>query len=244
MSRELLALIGLVAAMHDGSYWVMQGGWCFLIALSMGMASLFYLHLLKAYIICRCPNTKQGLGGAEDESGSVFTALASKFLSFFMACILAGSFLLHAHQVAWYVWAVVYLDVFILMSLLRISKETGETHASVLITNTFILLLLVTVASFFSLPSDTADLNTLQAANMAWDHVSQSAADPLVGFWGGGIAAIDAAQWNMLQQVMNLHLGVQLESIIWFEGFFIQSFYFLVVPASMVGLLELKCMQE
>jgi len=244
----IAGMLGLIAVTQAGSYFVMDAGWPLLLGMSATLGWFVYAYVSEFHLIIRRLIASTAL----KESGWVFKpvsrALFYRFGLFTLSLFFSGSFLLHANQMPLYIWALVYADVFILMGLLRLFRGSVDKVAKpgfseaiqrkgVFWTNIVLLTMIICAVSFFMPVADTSHLSALEAGRMAFDQVWQSAADPIVGAWGGMMAGADAALWNIMQQLSQVNFNVTLKILIWIGFFVMQGFYLWVIQSAMLGVM-------
>jgi len=245
-----IAVLGLVAAVQAGSYFVVDGGRPLLLGLSAVLSYFVYTHVSEYQLFVR----NLIFDAAIKKDGWAYSLVSKarflKFILFCLAFIVSGSFLLHANQMPLYIWGLVYLDVLILMTLFRLSRRTVASVANpkffglfqrktVFRINIAVLTTLVCAVSFFMPVADTSSLSILQSGQMAWEQAWQSTADPLVGFWSGMIAAFDAMMWNIMQQLSHFDFNALQKFFGWMVFLMIQAVYLWVIQSAMLGVLAI-----
>jgi len=212
---NVIAMLGLVATMQLGSYFVVDSGWLLLSVLSAVLAWFVYAHVSEFNLFVRGMLSNASHKGLRWSHLPVSMLHINKIVIFTLAFFCSGSFLLYAQQMPWYVWAIAYADVILLMGLLHLSHQSeGDiekpktfgvlNYAAVFWMNIGILTAFFCAYYAFIPMTDTSDMSLLQAGQMAWAQTWQSTADPFIGYWGGLLAVMGAVMENLTQQLSHL----------------------------------------
>jgi len=248
---DVIVMLVLIATMQAGSYFILDDGWLLLIGLSAALGWFVYAHVLEHQIFVRRLIADAALKKEGWAYHPVVKARIRRFILFVLAFIFSGSFLLHANQMPLYIWVLIYLDVFILKALLPLCRRPVESAAkpgyfgifqrmSAFLVNIAVLTTLVCTVSFFMPVADSSHLSMIESGQIAWDQTWQSAADPIVGSWGSLIAAIDAMQWNFMQQLSHVDFNPVWKFLGWVVFLIIQAMYLWVIQSAMLGVLAIR----
>jgi len=251
INKPWLIILAVVVAVHTGSYFIMDGGWPLLFAMSAALGYLVYSHVSEYHLFVRNLIANEVV----EENGWAHAFIArmqlKKFILFILAFVFSGSFLLHANQMPLYIWWLIYVDVFILMFLLKKLYPAIKTSGTkrkfrglfqrkvVFWINIVVFSLLVAVVSFFMPVADTSNLSILQAGEIAFNEVWQSSSDPVLGFCGGAIASVDAATWNLMQQLSHVEFSTMQKILAWVVFLIIQTIYLWVLQTAILGVLAI-----
>jgi len=248
---DLYALAGmilLVGVTHLASKYIFDGGLVMLLLASVFLGWFVYNQSIEWRMLSRRAVADAGFESSGFIHRWVSRGILTKLFTVCLSVVLSGSFMLHANQISWYIWVFIYLDAFVIIALLRLTRRKVTVQCKpkyshiigrqyVFWLNLSLLMVLICIAGMFIEVDDLRGFSPIESFTTAWTPIWHDNASSILAAWGGLIAGLDAMLLNIMQQISQQDFSIFEKVAGWIVFFVIQSLYLWVIQSAMLGTL-------